>query len=62
MKVFEESDPNKEVPKKLKFCAGVEMKEKTNFWVVVYNSSHEPITEVHQRKISVKVEVHFVDL
>ncbi|XP_065660153.1 structural maintenance of chromosomes flexible hinge domain-containing protein 1 isoform X3 [Hydra vulgaris] len=57
MKVFEASDPSKEVSKKMTCYAGVQMKEITNFWVVVYNSNHEPITDVHQRKISVKVEL-----
>ena len=59
MKVYEEQNKSIEVPAELEFLAGEEMKTKTNFWVAVFNGEKPPkmITEIHQQKVAVKVEV-----
>ena len=59
IKIHEGSDTVNEVNPKLEFNAGEAMKEKTNYWVTVYNGEKPPkaITERHQKKIGVKVEV-----
>ena len=57
--MYEEQNKSVEVPAELEFLAGEEMKTKTNFWVAVFNGEKPPkmITEIHQQKVAVKVEV-----
>lgn len=64
VKIHEASIPDKEVPDYMTFHTGEKMKERTNFWVTVYNGEKPPkaITELNQKKIGVKVEVSQVGI
>ena len=59
VKVYEGDDRLTEVQNKLEFSAGEDMKQHTNFWATVYNGERPPkvVTEIHQKKVGVKVEV-----
>lgn len=58
IRVYQGANKTDEVPSKMEFRAGEEMKQHTNFWVSVCNGERpsKAITEIHKRKIAVQVK------
>ena len=57
--MFEGNNRIQQVPDVLEFRAGEDMKERTHFWVGIYNGENSPknITELRQQKLAVKLHV-----